>query len=130
MSEIEYKEQTSLDNVKKIAARSGIIVYAVHTCWWTASWNDVYKLPELGVPCDPRGSVLMQTDKPDQFIAAAEANPDHYGKYGLQAFMAAYHGNVRVADNHKPTSLEGWEAYNKLIDEAMSRKEEESESED
>ena len=95
-----------------------IVTYAVHTCWWGAGGDAfLYTIPTgtgHGLPCDPRGSVLMQGTLPE-FLKAAKANPDHYGRHGLDAFMAAYHGNL-LTDEDKPTSLGGWEQYNQLLD--------------
>ncbi|HXI16474.1 MAG TPA: hypothetical protein VNM48_08885, partial [Chloroflexota bacterium] len=54
---------------------------------------------------------------PMEFIRMAEKNPDHYGRHGIKAFIAAYHGNVLTEDG-KPTSLRDWEDYNRLLDEA------------
>ncbi len=50
------------------------------------------------------------------FIEAAKADPGYYGRHGLEAFVAAYHGNV-VTDDGRATSLETWEEYNQLLDE-------------
>ena len=53
-----------------------------------------------------------------KFILNALSNQTHYGKYGLTAFMAAYHGNV-TTDDGKPTSLVSWNEYNELIDKTL-----------
>lgn len=90
------------------------VFYAVHTTWWTTDPSDLYK-KDSGLPCDPRGSVLFETDNVDGFFRAAEENADHYGRHGLRAFMAARHG-VIVAPNGNPTSIKTWDQVNHLID--------------
>jgi len=98
----------------KLRARGKRAYFAVHTCWW--GFDTYYTVPGAahGLPCDPRGSVLMEAPAPD-FIASAEKNPDYYGKHGLRAFAAAFHGNVLTL-NGRPTSFAGWEVYNQLLD--------------
>ena len=92
-----------------------LVCYAVHTCWWCILSDNPYSLPpDHQLPCDPRGSVLMQGEL-GKFLEAAKANPDHYGKHGLKAFMAAYHGNL-LTDDGRPTSLERWAKYNEILD--------------
>jgi hypothetical protein len=117
-------EEVTMETVKTIAKYSKIILYGANTCWWTASWNDIYRHPDVGLPCDPRGGVLMQTNGEDgweEFIKQAEENPTHYGKHGLRAFLLAYHGCVKVQSaktgNIVPTCLSTWQEYNDLIDE-------------
>jgi hypothetical protein len=94
------------------------VVYSVGTCWWKIG-DPIYQVPAgrpgEGLPCDPRGAVLMETDDLAGFLQAAKENPEHYGKHGLDAFMAAYHGNV-VATNGYPTCFKTWQEYNDLID--------------
>jgi len=115
----ELTHKTSLEDIKAIAKHSDRLVYAAQTCWWKIG-DPVYTLPSntsaVGLPCGPRREMLLETDNPLEFIEAAEKNPDHYGKHGLDAFVAAYHGNVVTRDG-RPTSFEGWDKYNELIDE-------------
>lgn len=121
-----YSPKINLDQIKVLAdsckAKGGVLVYAVHSPWWmiweTADTQPPYRVPGGSVPCDPRGSVLLQTDDPHAFIAPAESNPSHYGKHGLRAFVAAYHGNVVVEKGGRflPTSLDSWDAYEAAID--------------
>ena len=125
----------------KAHPRSDTAYYAARTCWWTDDPNHLYTLPpqnidivkgdavkrvkSTGLPCDPRGSVLMMAPIQD-FIAAAEnavAKGEHpYGAHGLLAFEAAYHGNcVTGLGNEQypdglPTSEIGWVEYSKLLD--------------
>lgn len=115
-------ERISLAEVKAHLTSSGrqrpMIYYAVGTCWWSHIPETLYRHPENGLPCDPRGSVLLQTDAPLAWIEQAEANPEHYGRHGLRAFMAAHALNCqRGPEDHRPWSLGTWEAYNDLLDE-------------
>jgi len=64
------------------------------------------------IPMDPSGSVLLQIvdeDKLNEWISAAEKNPSHFGKLGLDAFMKSHHQNS--GDNCSPY----WDYYNILI---------------
>ena len=97
-------------------------VYAVDRCWWSL-WDNAWMPYTLdgepgGIPRDPRGSVLVQAPL-DKFWQAAGDNPGHYGRHGLDALVAAFHGNVEVlnpAGLWFPTSLRSWDAYNDLLD--------------
>jgi hypothetical protein len=103
-----------LEQIKACTAPT--VYFAMHTCWWTHDPSHLYTLPGTSIPCDPRGSVLMNAPLAD-FIAAAEGNPGHYGKHGLAAFMAAHHLNCQVAaDDPRPTSLKTWDEYNQALD--------------
>lgn len=99
------------------------VVYGARTCWWnvpalTGVWYTVNNQPG-GLPCDPRGGVLFECDDLKGFIEAARKNADAYGRHGLQAFEAAFHGNV-VTKQGKPTCFETWDRYNDLIDAAIA----------
>lgn len=108
----------TFEKLKEQAYPSRDAYYAVNTCWW--GYDIYYTLTnsKYPLPCDPRGSVLMQGPR-DKFIASAEANPSHYGKHGLLAFAAAFHGNLLTLSN-KPTSFEGWDKYNEILDHWFS----------
>lgn len=103
----------NLEQLKEIAKKYNRLVYGCQTCWWKIG-SPIYK-HENDLPCGPRGEVLLETDDPVGFIAEALKNPGHYGRNGLDAFVAAYHGNARTVDG-KPTSFETWDKYNELID--------------
>jgi len=111
-------ERMSFENVRR--AKPTTIFYGVNTCWWTHRESDLYRHPECGLPCDPRGGMLMQTDNADEFLRQAEAHPEHYGRHGLRAFMAAHHQNCITGDGGPrhlwPTCLQTWEEYNALLD--------------
>ena len=109
-----------LKMLKQLAKKSKRLIYAINTCYWKIG-NPVYSHPDCDLPCGPRGEMLLEMDNPNEFIRLAEENPDHYGKYGLQAFVAAYHGNIIAIGNDersmgKITSLETWDEYNEVID--------------
>ncbi|MEA2175336.1 MAG: hypothetical protein QOD00_2928 [Blastocatellia bacterium] len=75
------------------------------------------------LPCDPRGSVLMETEDVQGFLNQAASNPEYYGKHGLRAFMAAHHSNSQKSlTDLRPWSEETWEAYNEALDRLDARK--------
>lgn len=81
------------------------------------------KAHSLGLPCDPRGGVLFQTDDVEGFLKAAESNATHYGRHGLRAFMAAHHLNCILSFNNcKPWCSPDWDDYNAAIDAYDARK--------
>jgi hypothetical protein len=90
-----------------------VICYAMSTCWWCCK-DQLTPQDDAGIPCDPRGSVLMETTL-GFYLRDAKASPDHYGKHGLNAFVAGYDGNL-LNDKGKPTSFETWDEYNDLLD--------------
>ena len=84
----------------------------------TSNEADLYKKPGgIGLPCDPRGGMLFQTGEGDlqKFLDSAKENVEHYGKHGLRAFYASYHGVV-VTEDGKPTCFTSWDKYNALLD--------------
>ena len=119
MNRFKLTHTMGLEQLKEIAKKYNRLVYGFNTCWWKIG-DPIYK-DSNDLPCGPRGEVLLETDDPVGFIEAAEKNPDHYGKHKLEAFVAAYHGNVRTVDG-KPTSFETWDKYNELIDENLNTK--------
>lgn len=99
---------------------SRMIFYGANTPWWTTNECDLYETKGgHHLPCDPRGGMLFQTDKVDDFLKAAESSPEHYGKYGLRVFLLAYHGCVVAKKENGelwPTCLDNWALYEELID--------------
>lgn len=124
--------QITLEEIKRRVRGTGFICYGGNTCWWAEHTFYTRPIPNKppdypGLPCDPRGGMLLQVQTgsvaPDgrtidalEFIRKAEQNPSHYGRHGIKAFIAAYHGNVLV--DGKPWALRDWEDYNRLLDEA------------
>lgn len=105
-------ENITLADVR--AAKPKKIFYAANTCWWTHDPAHLGRKPDSGLPCDPRGSVLFETEDVEGFLQAAEAHPEHYGKHGLRAFLAAHHQNACL--NGRPWSAGSWDSYNSALD--------------
>lgn len=100
------------------AAKPDTIFYGAMTCWWT---HDPVHLGRTadghGLPCDPRGGVLFQTEDVEGFLRSAEENPDHYGRHGLRAFMAAHHLNCLYSEGDpRPWCMATWDEYNEALD--------------
>jgi hypothetical protein len=114
------RNRVTLEDVR--AARPAMIFYGANTCWWTHDPNHLGRLPDSGLPCDPRGGVLFQTDDVEGFLRAAEEAPDHYGRHGLQAFVAAHHENCTMGDDDPtPWAFPTWDEYNDAIDRGRDR---------
>lgn len=76
-----------------------------------------------GLPCDPRGGVLFQTDDIEGFLSSAEENAQHYGRHGLRAFMAAHHANSFLSEQEpRPWCSADWDEYNDAIDRLDKRR--------
>ena len=93
------------------------IWYSFNTCWWTHRAADLCTHPGgNGMPCDPRGGMLLMTHA-EAFFRGAEANPGRYGKHGLAVFMASHNDNCVVSeDDWRSTCLQTLEEYNDQID--------------
>lgn len=94
------------------------IVLAIRTCWWSLYETAYmpYVIPgKHPLPCDPRSSPLVISSMAGCW-AQAVGNPDFYGPHGIDAFVAAFQGNVVVAETGKPTSFDDWSHYNQLLD--------------
>lgn len=112
----------------------GVVYYGANTCWWTCDPVDLYTrkydglrvngqaIPEGRLPCDPRGGMLLEAHDVNLFFNEAVHNVSHYGKHGIRAFLAAYHGNVVVSETDtRPTCFSQWHDYNRLLDEFDER---------
>jgi len=98
-------------------ARPEKLYYGVTTCWWTHDPRHLSRRRDDGLPCDPRGGVLLETTNVDEFLQAVEDNPGYYGRHGLAAFMAAHHLNCVVSEtNLRPWCSQDWEEYNAALD--------------
>jgi len=113
---MRFVDETTLAMIEQIARDkpNSHVVYSVGTCWWKIG-DPIYSKDGSGLPCDPRGALLMECHDLAGFLKNAKENVSHYGKHGMRAFVAAYHGNV-LTDDHKPTCFESWDDYNKLIE--------------
>lgn len=104
----------TLEQIK--AAKPAKIYYGVNTCWWTHRPEDLCRHPETGLPCDPRGGMLMETSGVNGFLLEAERDTSRYGKFGLRAFIAAHHGNCVVSpDDRRSTCFASWREYQDAI---------------
>lgn len=109
-------ESITLQEIKD--AIPDTIWYSVNTCWWTHRETDLRTLPN-GIPCDPRGGVLMMDDG-KSFLTAAEANPAHYGVHGLKTFIASHNDNCIISsDDRRNTCMRSWKEYNDLLDSSV-----------
>ncbi len=112
---VKIVEKITLAEVR--SAKPGMIFYSATTCWWT---HDPAHLGKTagghGLPCDPRGGVLFQTEDVEGFLRCAEQGPDHYGKHGLRAFMAAHHLNcLHSEEDPRPWCMRTWDEYNEVL---------------
>lgn len=114
---MEIIEKVTLPQIRE--ANPPMIFYGANTCWWT---HDPAHLVVRGVPTDPRGGVLFETDDVQGFLDCAEANALHYGKHGIRAFLAAHHMNaIQSLSNPIPWCDERWQAYNDALDRLIVR---------
>lgn len=110
-------EKVTLADLRELATRKpeARVVWSTRSCWWCV-W-DLTPTPyaaEGGIPTDPFGAVLLECHDLAGFLDRAEADPDHYGKHGLTALMASYHGNLTTSDG-EPVAFTGWIGYNLAI---------------
>jgi len=79
-------------------------MYSISCCWWTSFPEDLGE-NVVGFPCCPHcGSLLFQAPL-DKFLESAKADPAHYGKFGLDAFLEAHSRNTDRCHA-------GWDKYN------------------
>ena len=99
---------------KILADKPEMIFYGANTCWWTHRAEDLRQVFPTGgppgLPCDPLGGMLMQTDDIDGFLSSAQEKVEHYGKHGIDAFLAAHHSSGIGP-------FRGWEKYNEALDD-------------
>lgn len=112
---MEIIERVTLEQVRE--AKPAMIYYGANTCWWTHDPNHLSRTTGVGLPCDPRGGVLFETDDIEGFLKAAERNAQHYGRHGLRAFMAAHHLNCILSlSEPRPWCSPDWLEYNEALD--------------
>ena len=116
--------KVSLSDLEALAKKApqARVMYSTRTCWWVVSapnhgWPGPNRTRK-GIPTDPQGAVLYEVDNLGGFLDVAKANATFYGKHQLDAFMAAYDGNL-VTQDGRPTCLVGWDKYNAVIDAAL-----------
>lgn len=95
---IVTKKQT-LKNVQE--SKSKTVYYSSRTVWWT---DDPADLQGSGLPLDIFGAPLYEAPK-DPFLKAALSKPDHYGKNGIETFMATHHKNFTAVKGESPQEV-------------------------
>jgi len=108
--------KTTLSEVLTFANKhpEALVCYSTRSPWWCLLSEIPYRLWPYGIPCDPKGNVLLQAAI-KSFIDAAMSKPGHYGKHSFEAFMAAYHMNL-TNDDGSPAVLANWDEYNAALD--------------
>lgn len=117
-----YKITETVTEETVRAEQPKMIFYGANTCWWT---HDPKHLGSTqpdgsGIPCDPRGGVLFQTENAARFLEKALSKPEHYGRHGLKAFWASHHSNLTTTGKdgvEKPWCFVSWEEYNQVLDQ-------------
>lgn len=77
------------------------------------SLDEHHKKHGRNVPTDPWGSPLFQIEA-DKWIEPAEKKPDHFKKYGLDAFMKTHHQNSRSGDHF--IRFANWDQVTEFMD--------------
>jgi hypothetical protein len=114
---VKFQVKTTWREIHELAARHKRLFHSMSTYWWIIG-NSPY-IRKSGQPCGPQGEILLESDdSPAGFLAMAAKNQKFYGKHGLLALQAAYHGNTIIEETGQPTSLASWDDYNRLIDES------------
>lgn len=117
-----------------LASKPRTIFYGANTCWWTHDPNHLGNTRDFpsrssrtsdetgpGLPCDPRGGVLLQTDDVEGFLRSAQENADHYGPFGMDTFLAAHHLNCVAVQAHffgdteAPWCFRTWDEYTTIL---------------
>lgn len=109
---------TSLNDVKAEATPEKQAFWGTSNLWWTHRPEDLLKLPGHGIPCDPLCGVLLQGDL-QNFLTAAQQNPSHYGKWGLDAFMFMHNDNCLYRTNRGEIiryTASTWKDVNSILD--------------
>jgi hypothetical protein len=115
-------ERTALRDIR--LELPSMIFYGANTPWWTHRASDLCRHPISGLPCDPRGGMLFQTDNVIGFIESAVHNAEHYGRHGIRAFMAAHNDNCQVSEtDSRSTCMDNWGQYNDALDKLDAARE-------
>lgn len=101
-----------------------MIFYGANHLWWTSNPKDLRETDPVikdgrtivpgGIPCDPLGGVLFQTQNVSNWLDKAKEKPEHFGKHGLRAFMLAHHGNLTWKG--RDWCFKTWDEYNRVLD--------------
>lgn len=65
------------------------------------------------IPLDPWGAPLYQVEA-GKWIQPAEEKPEHFKKYGLEAFMKTHHKNSRVGE--EVVHFDNWDQVTEYLD--------------
>lgn len=125
--EFKIEQNITIDQIR--ALKPKMIYYGARTCWWTHDAAHLGKTPPLpenfrpkgatsdfgaGIPCDPRGGVLFQTEDVEGFLSQAENNASKYGENGIAAFIASHHLNCKT-NKGDHTCFTSFQEYNNII---------------
>lgn len=104
-----YTRKITIDDVRK--AKPEKIYYSIFTKWWTHDPQHVK---------NDLGDILIETHQVEDYLQEPEKNPDHYGRHGIEAFMAAHHLNcVHSEENPESWAFCAWDEYNDMIDRSL-----------
>lgn len=119
MTEYKLTNKTTEERLNKFAMNADLeCVTATRTTWWSLYLPEYMPYTSSGLPCDPRGCMLFQGNFAE-YWNKVKVDASHFGKHGLRAFIAAFHGNIEVFTEDRgwrPTSLTTWDEVNALID--------------
>lgn len=122
MKKYRLKYNTTKEQIiEMIGKNPGLeVVTSSGSCWWSwwlERWLP-YRIPGSSIPCDPLGAPLFQGSA-QKFWDAASNDEHFYGRYKLDALVAAFHGNLEVfieaMQAWRPTAFVGWDLYNEII---------------
>lgn len=105
-----------------------MIYYGTRTCWWGHASAHLGALPSTrgyeefgGLPCDPRGGVLLQTDNWRSWLVKSRAGHDKDSPaFGIARFMAAHHLNA-FNERGAHWAVPGWPAYEQALREGSPK---------
>ncbi len=88
------------------------IYYSTESCWWSHLRGHAYIHPTM--KCPAGGQIVAEKDW-EGWLESARENPDHYGRWGIKAMLAAHHTNCRDAKGFF-YAARTWEPYNAALD--------------
>ena len=122
----EFESKGGEDPGPKPRIAFPMIYYAMQTCWWGHSAQHIGALPSSnpefgGMPCDPRGAVLMQTDTWRNFLTTSrEKHEAESPRFGLARFMAGHHLNA-FNEGGAHWSANRWIEYEAALQQASEK---------
>lgn len=94
-------------------SKSKTIYYSSRTAWWTDDPKDLQGSGDT-IPLDIFGAPLFQAPK-NEFLEHVEAKPEHYGKYGIEGFMACHHKNFTPDEGETHGMYGGLDIFKRTI---------------